>query len=168
MVHYPSINIDYATLWGPFAAKEYSNGNFGLSKDMFELINSKVPTYPQAAYYLAEIHSNVGIFKDEKKAIDYYLKFVNNKSNKNVITTQMAYIRLSQLSQKVDDKLKYANKAKEIRETKTSLANIYEINKDLYDKTKKEEYRKIMKQTQMKISNFESPSYRKSVALDRE
>jgi len=162
------ITQNVGEVWGSFAIEEYFNGNYGMSKDMFQFLSSKEGLFPNASYYLAEIHSNVDIFKDKELAINYYLKFVNDKSNKNIINTQQAYIKLSKLTEKEDDKLIYAQKAKEVRETRVSLTNLYEIHKDLYNKTKKEEYQKKMKETLAQIRKFETPSYLNSVSFDLE
>jgi len=165
VINQEDINIE---VWGPFAIKEYQNGNFGMSKDMLEYLDKNKPEYYIASYYLGEIYSNIDIFKNQEKAVNYYLKFVNNENNKNVIKTQQAYIELSKLIEKEDDKLIYAHKAKEVRETKASLTNLYEIHKDLYNKTKKEEYQKKMKETLVQIRKFETPSYLNSVSFDLE
>ena len=165
VINQEDINIE---VWGPFAIKEYQNGNFGMSKDMLEYLDKNKPEYYIASYYLGEIYSNIDIFKNQEKAVNYYLKFVNNENNKNVIKTQQAYIELSKLIEKEDDKLIYAHKAKEVRETKASLTNLYEIHKDLYNKTKKEEYQKKMKETLVQIRKFENPSYLNSASFDLE
>jgi hypothetical protein len=118
-----------------FSLEEMRNSNFGLSRDMFELIGERAPSdFPMCFYHLAQLYRQIPTLENagkEKANLEKFVALYNKKTKVDKTFFEESYSRLIALE---NDPIKLAKYAKTILKISKSSSQGKHIAVSAYTK----------------------------------
>ncbi len=113
------INKDNLALYYDFAVTEYNNGNYGIARDFFGLVQKIAKDYRSTDIYMGKIYAEIKVFQNDDLAKLRFVRIVNNDKS-NSVQKQIAYFELAKLAQSPNEAFNYANSSVVIGDSQNS------------------------------------------------
>jgi hypothetical protein len=153
-------NISKETInaFSEFAIQEYYAANYGSSKEIMETICTIAPEHYELHYFLGEIYSNIGIFKNLDLAKRHYSTFTSSSKSRKNNFFQDAASKIVDLTNDGEEALRVAKISYNVSVSKKSMHTMYIANKKAYESTGDLDYKHDMEFFYAQIKNMFSES----------
>lgn len=140
-----------------FSVKEYFGANYGMSRDLFELIAQRTNAHPMCYFYLSRIYTEVTPLANKKKAKENLLAFVETSKKKTKIAPgffQDAYADLVKMETNHKKMVAYANASMSLGDSETARQTFIKAYTKAFSITHDNSYREKIMQYAVPVARF--------------